>query len=141
MNREPKQLSGRLEVYTDGQCPLCRWSRQRVEPFDREGRIEWLDYNQPEGLARATPRTFRELAEEMHVRRPDGTWSKGFAAWIDVLGVLPRLRWLARVLSVWPFTRLGPIFYRNLARRRYQLFGIPPPCDPEGVCSLHKHPR
>jgi predicted DCC family thiol-disulfide oxidoreductase YuxK len=113
--------------------------RARVEPFDRERRLEWLDLNSPEALARAAPYTHAQLAEEMYTRRKaDGAWAKGFFAWIEVLRLLPRLRWLARLFSRWPFTALGPIFYRQLAKRRYQLFGIPPPCDAAGVCQLHK---
>ncbi len=130
--------NARIEVYTDGQCPLCRWVRARVEPFDRDGRIEWHDFNEPEALARAAPHTFAEMAAEMHVRRPDGSWSKGYFSWLDVLRVLPRWRWLASVLALWPFTSLGPVFYRWLASRRYTLFGIPPPCDASGVCALHQ---
>lgn len=132
------QNESRLEVYTDGQCPLCRWSRARVEPFDRDGRIEWYDLNDPVAIRRAAPHTFAELAAEMYVRRADGSWSKGFFGWLDVLRVLPRWRWLAGVLSVWPCNSFGPVFYRWLARRRYTLFGIPPPCDPNGVCALHQ---
>lgn len=138
---EAKALSTRatrIEVYTDGQCPLCRWMRARVEPLDRERRIEWLDFNEPENQRRAAPHTFAELTEEMYVRRTDGSWSKGFQAWIDVLRVLPRWNWLASLLSAWPFRSVGPHFYRWLARRRYSLFGIPPPCDASGVCSIHK---
>jgi predicted DCC family thiol-disulfide oxidoreductase YuxK len=127
-----------LEVYTDGQCPLCQWMRARVEPFDREGRLEWLDLNSPEALRRAAPHTHAELAAEMYARRKtDGAWAKGFFAWIEVLRLLPRLRWLAHLFARWPFTSVGPVFYRQLARRRYQLFGIPPPCDDTGVCQLH----
>jgi predicted DCC family thiol-disulfide oxidoreductase YuxK len=51
--------------------------------------------------------------------------------------VLPGWRLLAPVLSVWPFKSLGAVFYRWLAARRYKLFGVPPPGDPSGVCSLH----
>ena len=132
------ETAAQLEVYTDGRCPLCRWMRARVEPFDRDRRIEWLDLNSPEALRRAAPHTHAQLAEEMYTRRGwDGAWSKGFFAWIEVLGVLPRFRWLAWLFSRWPFTVLGPIFYRQLAKRRYQIFGIPPPCDAEGVCRLH----
>lgn len=130
--------AGRIEVYTDGQCPLCRWSRARVEPLDTEHRIEWLDLNDPEAQRRAAPHTFAELVEEMYVRRADGGWSKGFSGWIELLRVLPRWSWLARVLALWPFKSVGPVFYRWLARRRYTLFGIPPPCDASGVCSLHQ---
>jgi len=128
-----------LEVYTDGLCPLCQWMRARVEPFDSERRLEWLDLNSPEALSRAAPHTHAQLAEEMYVRRKsNGAWSKGFFAWIEVLRVLPRLRPLAWLFARPPFTALGPILYRQLARRRYQLFGIPPPCDATGVCQLHK---
>jgi predicted DCC family thiol-disulfide oxidoreductase YuxK len=129
---------GRLEVYTDGRCPMCRWSREHVEPLDTEHRLEWLDYHDPEALRRAAPLTHRQLAEAMHVRLPGGGWRTGYWAWLEVLRVLPRWRWLTRLLSLWPFTRLGPVFYDQLAKRRYKLFGIPPPCDDAGVCSLHE---
>lgn len=129
----------RIEVYIDGQCNLCRWSRAHIEPYDRDGRIEWLDYNRPEAQERAAPHTPAEMAEEMHVRRADGVWTKGYHGWLDVLAVLPRLRWLSRLLARQPFTTVGPVLYRWLARRRYRLFGVPPPCDPDGACSLHKN--
>ncbi len=128
-----------LEVYTDGRCPLCRWMRARVEPYDTAGRLEWADYNDPAAAARAAPHTPRELAAEMHVRRKqDGAWFKGYWAWLEVLRALPRWRWLAPVLATWPFTALGPPFYRFVANRRYTLFGVPPPCDESGVCQLHQ---
>jgi predicted DCC family thiol-disulfide oxidoreductase YuxK len=112
--------------------------RARVEPFDRERKIEWLDFHSPEALRRAAPHTHAELAEEMYARRKeDGAWSRGFFAWIEVLRVLPGFRQLAWLLARPLFTVLGPFFYRQFAKRRYQLFGIPPPCDETGVCQLH----
>ncbi|MBV9957117.1 MAG: DUF393 domain-containing protein [Acidobacteria bacterium] len=128
----------RLEVYTDGECPLCQWMRAKVEPFDRRHRLEWLNFRDPEVLERAAPRTFAEMNEEMHVRDAEGRWSGGYAAWVEVLRVLPGWRVLTPLMSLWPMTRLGPLFYGWLARRRYTLFGVPPPCDADGVCSLHK---
>ena len=130
--------SSRIEVYTDGRCNLCRWTRAQVEPLDRNHRLEWLDYNDPKILARAAPHTREQMAEEMHVRSPAGLWRKGYFAWIEVVRVLPRWRWLAPIMSVWPFTKLGPIFYHWLASHRYTLFGVPPPCDASGVCKLHE---
>ena len=132
--------AARLQVLTDGDCPLCRWSRAQVEPRDRERRIEWLNYRAPEVIERvAPPYTFEELNREMHVRTTDGRWLGGYEAWLELVRALPRWRALVPVLSRWPFTRLGAIFYRWLASRRYALFGVPPPCDAEGVCSLHKN--
>jgi len=127
----------KIEVYTDGRCNLCRWMRARLEPLDRDHRIEWLDYNDPEILKRAAPHTRDEMAEEMHTRSPDGRWAKGYFAWIEVILALPRWKWLVPILSIWPFTKLGPIFYSWLAARRYTLFGVPPPCEASGACRLH----
>jgi predicted DCC family thiol-disulfide oxidoreductase YuxK len=78
------------------------------------------------------------MAEEMHLRTPDGRWPKGYTAGIEVIRVLPRWKWLTSIMSIWPCTRVGPIFYRWLAARRYTLFGIPPPCGANGACQLHK---
>ena len=133
--------TAQLEVYMDGQCPLCRWMRERVERRDKLSRIDWKDYRDPEVQTR-TPFTFQELDAEMHTRRiKDGRWAAGFDAWLEVIRVLPRWRFLAPILSVWPFTALGRLFYRWLATRRYKLFGIPPPCDASGLCALHKNSR
>src|SRR5207253_5844003 len=88
----------KIEVYTDGQCNLCRWMRARVEPLDRDHRIEWLDYNDPEILKRAAPQTRAEMAEEMHTRDQNGRWAKGYFAWIEVICVLPRWKWLAPIM-------------------------------------------
>jgi predicted DCC family thiol-disulfide oxidoreductase YuxK len=133
--------AAQLEVYTDGQCPLCRWMRERVDRRDRFQRVKWLDYRDPEVQAR-TPYSFQELDAEMHARRiAGGNWSAGYRAWLEVMRVLPRWRYLAPLLSIWPFTALGRLFYRWLATRRYKLFGAPPPCDANGVCALHKGMR
>src|SRR5260370_31818528 len=78
------------------------------------------------------------MGENMHGRTADGRWSKGYFAWIEVIRVLPRWKWLVPILSVWPLTKMGPVFYRWLAKRRYTLFGVPPPCDASGVGQLHK---
>jgi predicted DCC family thiol-disulfide oxidoreductase YuxK len=136
-NRKTGNLTERLEVYTDGECPMCKWMRAKVEPFDRDNRLEWLNYRDPSVLSRAAPRTFEEMNEAMHVRSPVRGWSRGWDAWVEVLRVLPDWRWLAPLLSIWPFTWLGPIVYRWFARRRYTLFGVPPPCRDSDVCTLH----
>lgn len=130
--------AAQLEVYTDGQCPLCRWMREKVDRRDRFQRIKWLDYREPEVQA-STPYSFQELDAEMHAREiAGGNWSAGYHAWLEVMRVLPRWHYLAPLLSIWPFTALGRLLYRAVATRRYKLFGAPPPCDASGVCALHK---
>ncbi|HJU53156.1 MAG TPA: DUF393 domain-containing protein [Pyrinomonadaceae bacterium] len=133
-----KTGAARLEVYTDGQCPLCRWMREKVERRDRFHRVVWKDFRDP-AVQKSTPFTLKELDAEMHTRRlKDGRWAAGYYAWLEVMRVLPRWRFIAPLLSVWPITFFGRLVYRWVATRRYKLFGIPAPCDVNGVCELHK---
>jgi len=132
----------RLVVYTDGSCPFCQWSRQRVEQYDREQRVEFRDYNHP-AIARETPFSSAELATEMHVLTPDQRWHGGFSAWLEVLKALPRWRRLGKLLGFMPFRWVGPSLYRMVARNRYRApnfvlrwLGAPLPCPQEGTCAV-----
>jgi predicted DCC family thiol-disulfide oxidoreductase YuxK len=136
--------SKRLVVYTDGGCPFCLWSRRKVEGYDREHLVEFRDYNDPV-LARETPYADSELGAEMHVLAPGGRWYGGFFAWLEILKVLPRWRWLGELLGCVPFRWMGPPLYRLIARNRYgwpnfvlRRIGAPPPCPPQGSCSAPK---
>jgi predicted DCC family thiol-disulfide oxidoreductase YuxK len=131
----------RLVVYTDGTCPFCRWSRQKVEQYDQDGRVEFRDYNDS-AVARQTPYKDAELAKEMHVLTPDKQWYGGFHAWLQVLKALPRWRWLGKMLGYAPFRWIGPPLYKVIAQNRYRApsvilrwIGAPPPCSAEGSCA------
>jgi predicted DCC family thiol-disulfide oxidoreductase YuxK len=136
------QQTKRLVAYTDGRCPFCQWSRQKVERFDSSGAVEFRDYNQP-AIARETPYTDEELATEMHVRTAEGKWYGGFAAWIAVLQALPGWSWLGRLASYAPFQWIGLGVYRLIARNRYRApkfllrwMGAPPPCSQDAGCTI-----
>jgi predicted DCC family thiol-disulfide oxidoreductase YuxK len=124
MVAEPK-----LEIYLDGSCGFCQWSRAQIEPWDTRGRLRFLDYNDPH-LAEQAPYTREELASEMHLREPDGTWSAGFAAWVRILRVLPGLAWLGWMLGLPPLRWVGPSVYGWVARHRQLLPGAPESCTP-----------
>jgi predicted DCC family thiol-disulfide oxidoreductase YuxK len=128
-----------VDVYFDGACPLCRWSKEHIEPYDKKHRLRWMDFRDPEILASAAPFTFDQLNKEMHVHLPNGDWTKGFDGWAEVLKVIPTWRWLGRLMKHQPLSGLGPTLYKWVAARRFSLFGVPPPCSPDGVCSLHEH--
>lgn len=123
-----------IQVYTDKSCSFCRWMEERVKRFDRRGRLEFLDYNDP-AISASLPFSREELAAQMHVRGADGAWSKGFFGWLAVLRALPTLAWLGWLLALPPLRWLGPPFYRFVARHRYSLPGAPPRCDTS--CARH----
>ena len=117
-----------LQIYTDGACDFCRALRAKVEPYDTRGLLRFLDYNDSD-VAATTPFSREELAEQMHVRTPEGRWVKGYFGWIAILKVLPRGKWLGRLLAAPPLRWAGPLLYRAVAANRYRFFGLPPPCD------------
>jgi predicted DCC family thiol-disulfide oxidoreductase YuxK len=131
--------SPRLKIFTDGKCPTCRAARARVEPWDRNHRLEFLDYNEPVIAAQA-PFSRDELADEMHVLIPDGSWRVGFDGWAAILKELPAWRWLGAMGMIPPVRWIGRPFYRFFARHRYRISGLASSC-PDGSCSTAGHPK
>jgi predicted DCC family thiol-disulfide oxidoreductase YuxK len=126
--------AAKYDIFLDDSCSFCRWTRARVEPYDSRSLLRFLDYNDPEVAAQAPfPRS--DLDREMHLRTPEGTWLKGFEAWLAILRVLPRFVWLGWIASLPPFRWLGPPVYRFIARHRYSLPGAPARCESD-TCPL-----
>ena len=124
----------KFDIFMDGSCSFCRWAQAKIEPYDSGSRLRFLDYNDPAVGAQA-PFPRGELDSEMHVRTPDGTWLKGFAAWLVLLRVLPRLSWLGRFASTPPMRWIGPHAYTFIARHRYSLPGAPARCESDS-CAI-----
>ena len=126
------------DIFMDGSCSFCRWSREKIEPYDSGARLRFLDYNDP-GVATQAPFSRTELDFEMHVRTPAGEWLKGFEAWLALLRVLPKLAWLGRFASMPPMRWIGPYVYAFIARHRYSLPGAPARCETD-TCAIPERP-
>jgi predicted DCC family thiol-disulfide oxidoreductase YuxK len=126
------------DIFMDGSCSFCQWTQAKIAPYDSRSRLRFMDYNDPEVAAQA-PFPRGELANEMHVRTPDGEWLKGFAAWLALLHALPKLSWLGRIASVPPMRWMGPSVYAFIARHRYSLPGAPGRCETD-TCAISGHP-
>ena len=131
-------MASTYDIFMDGSCSFCKWTREKVEPYDSRARLRFLDYNDPQ-VAAQSPFSRNEMDQEMHVRTPGGKWLKGFDAWVALLRVLPKLSWLGRIAG-WPPARwLGPSVYAFIARHRYSLPGAPSRCDSD-TCTIPGHP-
>jgi predicted DCC family thiol-disulfide oxidoreductase YuxK len=128
------------DIFMDGSCSFCQWTRTKIEPFDSGLRLRFLDYNDPSVAAQA-PFPRAELDREMHVRTPDGSWKKGFEAWLVLLRVLPKLSWLGRIASLPPARWLGPSVYGFIARHRYSLPGAPARCETDTCAIVESSPQ
>ncbi len=122
------------DIFMDGSCSFCRWTQAKIEPYDSGLRLRFLDYNDPAVAAQA-PFPRGELDNEMHVRTPDGTWLKGFEAWLALLRALPKLAWLGRFASMPLMRWMGPSVYKFIARHRYSLPGAPARCETD-TCAI-----
>jgi predicted DCC family thiol-disulfide oxidoreductase YuxK len=129
----------KYDIFLDGSCSFCQWSRAKIEPFDSASRLRFLDYNDPM-IAAEAPFPRPDLDREMHLRTPEGKWLQGFEAWLAILRVLPKLSWLGQVASLPPLSWLGPPVYNFIARHRYSLPGAPARCATD-TCTPLSHRR
>jgi predicted DCC family thiol-disulfide oxidoreductase YuxK len=130
----------KYDIFLDGSCSFCRWLRTKVEPYDTNGRVQFLDYNDP-AVAAVAPFPRSDLDREMHMRTPEGRWLGGFEAWLALLRVLPRLAWLGWIAGLPPLRWLGPPLYRFIAQHRYRLPGAPAQCETDTCAPRAPLPR
>jgi predicted DCC family thiol-disulfide oxidoreductase YuxK len=119
---------GRLKVYFDGGCPLCRSEIAHYRKLDAAGRVDFVDLSSP--AADIGPDLSREAAlGRFHVRGRDGELESGAAAFVRLWKELPGWRWLAVMARVpgvvWIMERayrgflpIRPRLARYLARTR-----------------------
>jgi predicted DCC family thiol-disulfide oxidoreductase YuxK len=122
MTQQPK-----LEVWYDGDCPICRRSRSWSERRDDEARLDFRDFRSTADDELPAPREVHRST--MMVRTPSGRLLQGFAAWRRILAALPGWRWLSRLAGVPPLRWIGSALYRLVARYRHRL-SMPLPAEP-----------
>ena len=109
-------------VVYDGHCRVCRRIVEGLARWDRGGQLEIMASQAPGVPQRfpwIDPRAFVESLQL--VRSADGKTWQGAAAVEQLLGVLPRGRWIGWVFHV-PLARgLAERLYRWFARNRYRL--------------------
>ena len=120
----------RVEVFYDGDCPLCLREIKLLRRLDRKKRIRFTDIAAPDFDAAALGTTHDDLMARIHGRLPDGRWIEGIEVFRQLWSAVG-FGWL-----VWP-TRCPGIShgldfaYRVFARNRLRWTGR---CD-DGVCS------
>jgi predicted DCC family thiol-disulfide oxidoreductase YuxK len=122
-----------VEVFFDGQCPLCVRSMTVLRYFD------WFDAVLYTDLEARRPRLgdsmelpLEDCRREMHVLLPAGVVQKGFFAFREISWRLPAL-WPLLVVFYLPFaTTIGPKLYAWVASQRSRL--LPTFAN---TCSVH----
>ena len=123
-----------VEVFYDGDCPLCMREINMLRHMDKRQRIRFTDIAAADFNAAATGKTFAQLMAEIHGRLPDGRWIIGVEVFRRLYGAVG-LGWLVAPTS-WPGIRQVADFgYRMFAQNRLRLTGR---CLPDAACRVQK---
>ena len=119
-----------LEVFFDGDCPLCTKEINFVRRLDRKARLLFTDIAAPGFDAASIGRTHDDLMARIQARTADGSFIDGvevFRRMYAAVGLSPLVA-LTRLPGI---TQLLDASYRWFAKNRLRLTGR---CD-EGTCT------
>ena len=112
-----------IEVFYDGDCPLCVREINMLSRLDRRSRLKLTDIAAPDFNAEAiTGLSWDALMAEIHGRLPDGTLVTGMEVFRRMYGAVG----LGFVLAPtrWPvLNRVADAAYERFARNRLKLTG------------------
>lgn len=120
-----------VEVFFDGDCPLCRREIDMLKRWDRKGRIRFTDIAAADFSATALGKTYDELMARIHGRLSDGTWIEGVEVFRRLYGavgfgpLVAMTRWLG-------ISQLFDLGYWLFARNRLRFTGR---CH-DGACAV-----
>jgi predicted DCC family thiol-disulfide oxidoreductase YuxK len=122
-----------IEIFFDGECPLCTREIAMVRRLDRNQRIRFTDIAAPGFEPEAIGTTRGALMERIRARLPDGTWIEG-------VEVFRRMYAAVGFGAFVPLTRLPRVShaldlgYERFAKNRLRWTGR---CTPDGLCQVH----
>ena len=131
----PPPYSHDVEVFFDGDCPLCAREIRALRRLDRKGRVRFTDIAAPGFDPASTGVPWEDLMARIHGRLPDGILIEGVEVFRRLYAAVgfPRLAAATRLPGLSHLLEAG---YRVFARNRLRLTGR---CA-DGACSLPPRP-
>lgn len=125
-----------IEVFFDGECPLCVREIDWLKGKDHAGKIRFIDIADSTFDASKFGKTWDEFMSEMHGRLPDGSWVTGLDTFAILYQTL-RIGWMVD-WTRWPWMRpVADWGYRLFARNRVRWFGRKTgSCRANGSCEV-----
>lgn len=111
-----------IEVFYDGDCPLCMREIAMLQRRDRHARIGFVDISAPGFDESSVGLSWQTLMERIHGRLPDGTIIEGvevFRRLYTAIG-FGRLVALTRLPGI---SQILDVAYRKFAKNRLRLTG------------------
>ena len=112
---------GKVVVFYDGGCPLCRKEIHHYIKRDHTGgQLVWNDISNGTELLDEFRITLDEAMRRFHVIDRDGHVTRGAKAFLTLWHALPVYRYLARTVECLHLTSLLNWAYEHFARARYR---------------------
>ncbi|MEL7337205.1 MAG: DUF393 domain-containing protein, partial [Planctomycetota bacterium] len=102
LNEEKFNQAWEVEVFFDGECPLCLREIRMLQWMDRRKRVRCTDIADPAFDPAQYQRTMPDFMQEIHGRLPDGNWIVGvevFRRLYAAIGFGP-IVWLSRIPGI-----------------------------------------
>lgn len=126
-----------VQVFFDGDCPLCVREIAMLRWLDRRGRISFTDIADPRFDPGAWGTELGTLMDRIHGRLPDGTWIEGVEVFRRLYGAVG-LGWAVPLSRLPGVSALLDWAYERFAANRLRWTGR---CLPDGQCRLPSHAR
>ncbi len=126
-NRDSHEGAAWVEVFYDGDCPLCLKEIQLLRWCDRKSRIQFTDIAAKSFDPAEYDKSMKEFMDEIQGRRADGSWITGvevFRQLYGAIGLWPVMG-VTRIPGISHVLELG---YRFFARNRLKFTGR---CTPD----------
>lgn len=111
-----------VEVFYDGECPLCLREIKMLQWLDRKNNVRFTDIAAADFSAEEYGKTMSEFMDEIHGRMPSGEWIIGVEVFRQLYAAVgfKLLVWPSR----WPgISQLLDWSYRLFAKNRLRLTG------------------
>jgi len=123
-----------VEIFFDGDCPLCVREINFLKRRDRHQRVRFTDIADPTFDPSPIGLSWDRLMDRIHARLPDGRLVEGVEVFRRVYGAVG-LGWLLAPTRVPGLRQLADWAYRVFAKNRLKWTGR---CvrGPDGACTL-----
>lgn len=128
-----------IEVFYDGDCPLCRREIRMLQRLDRHGHIGFVDIAAPAFDPESVGLSWQTLMNRIHGRLPDGTVIEG----VEVFRRLYAAVGFRRLVAITRWVGISHLLeaaYGMFAKHRLRLTGrcTSAVCAPAGARKLQK---
>jgi predicted DCC family thiol-disulfide oxidoreductase YuxK len=90
----------RIQVYFDGDCPICAREMDRCRVLEGAAAIDFVDINKDMSALQSNGVRYEEALARLYVRDETGRLHKGISAYAVLFKKLRRYRWLARLVTL-----------------------------------------